>query len=59
MYSECSRENCVCRTCISNCRNSNESHCMDCIDCDAETDSLHCTQCSSYGREEKQWILII
>lgn len=54
MYSECSKEICLCRTCILNYRNSTESMgcCMDCIDCDAETDSLLCEQCSSYERED-------
>lgn len=52
MYAECSREDCLCRSCILNYRNSGESNCcMDCIDCDAETDSLHCEQCSAYESE--------
>ena len=52
MYAECSREDCLCRSCELNYRNSSESNsCMDCIDCDAETDSLHCTQCSAYESE--------
>lgn len=53
MYSECSRENCLCRNCILNYRNMNAGHsCMDCIDCDGETDSLLCEQCSCYESED-------
>ena len=55
MYSECSREECLCRSCELNWRNSNKStgSCMGCIDCDAEADSFVCTQCSAYEEESE------
>ena len=54
MYSECSRVECLCRSCVLNYNNSTNTAgcCMDCIDCDAETDSLLCEQCSMYESEE-------
>lgn len=56
MYSECSRVECLCRSCVLNYNNSTNTMgcCMDCIDCDAETDSLLCEQCSMYESEEKK-----
>ena len=53
MYAGCSREDCLCRTCELNYRNVADTVgcCMDCIDCDSETDSLHCDQCSAYESE--------
>lgn len=54
MYAECSKNECLCRTCVLNWRNSKESCgcCMDCIDCDEETNDLSCSQCSCYESEE-------
>lgn len=56
MYIECSREDCLCRSCKFNYRNvaNTVGDCMDCIDCDSETDSLFCDQCSEYENESEE-----